>query len=661
MVPKRLSTLLLIGCCILSSVKVTLAWRTSTSENYVRTAQGKDAQTRKKAFRKGAGTRHRLQGTGIQIQPENYKKEKKCKHLKTKKVKKHHHQYSDRTHAPHEVYQGQDNGSNRDLTTKESVSTSARGKQMRRKTNQILSTKPISRGEPDDPFFHFHGTQESFATFKQPADDDDYEYQTFWTYPYGYDPKHYAYDECEMPSMSPSMSMQPSLSPSPKPSRTPSSSPSYEPSHTPTISNEPTISFQPSLSHVPSNSMIPSSDPTYNPEFCDAYKDDGTVKVSGYAVEGEFTYEMVSSDPRVSFDDFDDLLNETNRLLGHFLTLELVCREETGSEEDQVLVQSTLKEDAFFHYGGRRGLKLQNEGIISNQFPGSSKRSLQFIDGVEPIVGKVIGKCTAPEKDQRCDQIEGNYLAYLRETDQALTPIEAQTLVLETLEQIVESGDIQGEVSMTDIVKLAWGKGSIASMYPEAQPPQSLSIGENPVTRRITSTGISVIAAASVITVVFVYAATRKMKSSEIKTIENLIDDDASQFSARGYLSEHTDIMSTSSSQKWRHDRDAHIVGEDDSVFSDTNNIIQDLATFENGQLSKSNLGGYTDALNVHSCTSATCAICREKRRNPTFCRVDILNPVVEIEEGERGVEASIYDVMGLEPRSYQAPDTVTF
>lgn len=690
MVSKRVSILFLFVCTLaLSSLQVTQAWKTNLSEKDLRVpvGQGDKKVTRKKAFRKGGGTRHRLQGDSIAA--THMHKEKKCKHLKTKKMKKHHNHYPHQTHAPHEVYHSNNNGPNRDLQTNEFISTSSRGKEKGRKLNQILSTDPSSRGEPEDPFFHYHGTEESFhnygtqtsfSTFKDPNNDDEYEYSTYWSYPYGYEPNLYSYGECEMPSMTPSVSLQPSSTPSLRPSSSPTGSPTKRPSSTPSlrpsasptgsptlhpssspsISHEPTLSHQPSVSNMPSNSMIPSASPSYDPKFCNAYKEDGTVTTTGYEVEGTFLYEMVTLNPLTTFTDFEELLKETNRMLGHLLTLELVCREESRNEADQSFAHSGQDEDVFFHSGGSRGLKAQNKGTMLNQSPENSKRSLEFIDGVEPIVGEVIVQCNPPEKEgQQCDQIKGNYRAYLR-MENSLTPEAAAELILSTLEEIVVSGDILRMDNMGDIVQLAWGKGSIASMNP--QQPISISFGEEPVNRRsITSTGISAIAAASVITIVFVYAASRKMKTSEIKTTENLIDDDASQFTSRGFLSEHTDNLSTSSSQKWRHDRDAHVVGEDDSVFSGTDNIMQDLAMFENGQLSKNNLGGHADALNVHSCTSATCNICRQKRNNPKFCRVDSLSPVVEIEEGGRAVEASIYDMMDLEPRSYQAPNTVSF
>lgn len=670
MASKRVSILFLFGCTLaLSSLQVTQAWKTNLSEKDLRVPvdQGGKKTTRKKAFRKGGGIRHRLQGDSIAA--THVYKEKKCKHLKTKKMKKHHNHYSHQTHAPHEVYHSNNNGPNRDLQTNEYVSTSSRGKKQGRKLNQILSTDPSLRGEPEDPFFHYHGTEESFhnygthtsfSTFKDPNNDDEYDYETYWSYPYGYEPNVYRYGECEMPSMTPSVSLQPSSTPSLRPSGSPTGSPTLHPSSSPSISHEPTLSHQPSISNMPSNSMIPSASPSYDPKFCNAYKGDGTVTTTDYEVEGTFLYEMVTLNTLQFFADFEELLKETNRLLGHLLTLKLVCREESGSEADQSFAHSGQEEDVFFHSDGSRGLKAQSKGIMLNQSPGNTKRSLEFVDGVEPIVGDVIDQCNPPKEDeQQCDLIEGNYRAYLR-IENSLTREAAAELILSTLEEIVLSGDILGMDDMGDIVQLAWGKGSIASMNP--QQPISISLGEEPVNRpMITPTGISVIAAASVITIVFVYAASRKMKTSEIKTTENLIDDDASQLTSRGFLSEHTDNMSTSSSQKWRQDRDAHIVGEDDSVFSGTDNIIQDLVMFENGQLSKNNLGGRADALNVHSCTSATCNICRQKRNNPKFCRVDALSPVVEIEEGGRAVEASIYDMMDLEPRSYQAPNTVSF
>eukprot|EP00549_Striatella_unipunctata_P015575 CAMPEP_0118723890 /NCGR_PEP_ID=MMETSP0800-20121206/32251_1 /TAXON_ID=210618 ORGANISM="Striatella unipunctata, Strain CCMP2910" /NCGR_SAMPLE_ID=MMETSP0800 /ASSEMBLY_ACC=CAM_ASM_000638 /LENGTH=379 /DNA_ID=CAMNT_0006632359 /DNA_START=90 /DNA_END=1229 /DNA_ORIENTATION=+ len=100
----------------------------------------------------------------------------------------------------------------------------------------------------------------------------------------------------------------------------------------------------------------------------------------------------------------------------------------------------------------------------------------------------------------------------------------------------------------------------------------------------------------------------------------------------------------TTSSTKWRRTRAAHVVGEDDSIFSspvrtsDHSYILDDLATEEIGNFevqyqkpfstssssSPHQVGRTHSGMNVHHCKSSTCEICSKRKIGATnFVRTD--------------------------------------
>ena len=175
----------------------------------------------------------------------------------------------------------------------------------------------------------------------------------------------------------------------------------------------------------------------------------------------------------------------------------------------------------------------------------------------------------------------------------------------------------------------------------------------------------------------FAFAAVRKREHHKLSAVEEDVEDNQSLFGKMSNGSNH-----------WRNQRGAHVLGEEDSVYSvdfDSDDIVADIRVAESSRLygmgisrqlgpQEDNLGGKGDALNVHTCTSATCPICNGTQ-SPTFVDThtgNILSPIEEVsasrEEGtpanvHRPITPSYSDTvdMDMAERNYQSPDTVEF
>jgi len=190
----------------------------------------------------------------------------------------------------------------------------------------------------------------------------------------------------------------------------------------------------------------------------------------------------------------------------------------------------------------------------------------------------------------------------------------------------------------------------------------------NQVKTGVSAFGGILIAGLAMVLVFFLLAAMRKREHTKLQRVEELVDDDQSLFgkSARGT------------------DPDAHVLGEDDSIYSDfdSDDIVADMQRAERSKLygmgtsrqlgpQEGNLGGTGHALNVHTCTSATCPIC-QNQQSPTFVDTntgDVLSPIEEVsasreEETPKNATTPTYSDtvdMDMAQRNYQSPDTVEF
>jgi hypothetical protein len=181
----------------------------------------------------------------------------------------------------------------------------------------------------------------------------------------------------------------------------------------------------------------------------------------------------------------------------------------------------------------------------------------------------------------------------------------------------------------------------------------------------------------------FAFAAVRKREHHKLSAVEEDVEDNQSLFGKMSNGSNH-----------WRNQRDAHVLGEEDSVDSvdfDSDDIVADIRVAESSSrlygmgisrqlgLQEDNLGGKGDALNVHTCTSATCPICNGTQ-SPTFVDThtgtNILSPIEEVSAStrEEGTPANVQrpitqlitpsysdTVVDMTERNYQSSDTVEF
>ena len=144
--------------------------------------------------------------------------------------------------------------------------------------------------------------------------------------------------------------------------------------------------------------------------------------------------------------------------------------------------------------------------------------------------------------------------------------------------------------------------------------------------------GYSLIMVGSVITLLFIFAATRKKNHHRTERMEELYEEEQDLF-GKGIglddMDNETDLMSTGS---FRHGRNVQILGDEHSQYG--------LGRYNGPETSR--LGQRGDSLDVHKCTSATCPICTQRLKDPTF--VKSLFPI---------------ELSGAKPRCYAVPDTV--
>jgi len=175
----------------------------------------------------------------------------------------------------------------------------------------------------------------------------------------------------------------------------------------------------------------------------------------------------------------------------------------------------------------------------------------------------------------------------------------------------------------------------------------------------LSSAGTFMVTAASTLIVLFVFVVSRKKRHYNIAVTEGILDDDSlfgkdsSQVDLSAYMVASDDTEGTSTTSNDLRQQ-AHIIGEDSSVFS--NPYEPDGRVYGLGSPNQSmsqqrgGLGLHSDnVLNVHKCTSTTCQICSNEQ-GPTFVSsdvVDLLSP-----NNQQQLE-------DIEQRSYVVPDTI--
>ena len=365
---------------------------------------------------------------------------------------------------------------------------------------------------------------------------------------------------------------------------------------------------------------------------------------------GMFEYQLVRA-TTASEADMDEILSNIDKLLLEILTDKLIwCGASTSSTRRRQLMVAA---DA----------RTIIDGISMNE-----------VDSLE--TNKECLDTTVPPDGFKCEVYVGTYTVWARAStepthDQLNNKISG--IVMNEMKGIVLNNERQEHLAdklddplVHDIVygggKLKTETNNIFDSVVNAEN------SNNQVNSGVSAFGGIMIAGLAMVLVFFIFAAMKKREHTKLQRVEELVDDDQSLFgkSAKGT------------------DPDAHVLGEDDSIYSDfdSDDIVADMQRAERSKLygmgtsrqlgpQEGNLGGTGHALNVHTCTSATCPIC-QNQQSPTFVDTntgDTLSPIEEVsasreEETPKNVTTPTYSDtvdMDMAQRNYQSPDTVEF
>jgi hypothetical protein len=393
-------------------------------------------------------------------------------------------------------------------------------------------------------------------------------------------------------------------------------------------------------------------------------------------VKGKYYYEMVTDDGA----DVQSILESLDAILKERVSPIVVqCGDSSNVSTDIDGVDLASNTMAISPYNARRMLESEKRFLGIED---SEERELQ-LDGVD--LGKndisVKNDCRRDVlvgEGENCNTYEGTYVLYIRESGESMTDEQAISSV---------SGAIKDQMSGVDELSLVGLIDGLEALYfiGDALPSSTTTIGkltdgrDANVKSSLSATGISLVSVGSLVTLLFLYAATRRRESYKVQRIEEVFEDDESIFGKNGQMG-GTDNTSNGS-DAWRATRSAHVLGEEDSVFSgdfESDNIMHDLRVAEKRRLygmggktrysqvgpRENDLGGTGDALNVHNCTSATCQICKNAGPNsPTFVPADLLTPISEV-TCETEIVSPRYsspDTVDIDmaPRPYTSPDTI--
>ena len=157
----------------------------------------------------------------------------------------------------------------------------------------------------------------------------------------------------------------------------------------------------------------------------------------------------------------------------------------------------------------------------------------------------------------------------------------------------------------------------------------------------VSGVGILLIATGSVVTLLFIFAASRRKENYRIRRMEEIIEEDELLFAKGGIgldeFENETDLMSYTSG---RRDRDVVILGDENGEYIDH---PPNLHIYGHGS-PRGGLNDQGDSMNVHKCTSATCEICTKRSPNPIF--VKSMYPDTAV-------------MTNAKPRDYFSPDTI--
>ena len=476
----------------------------------------------------------------------------------------------------------------------------------------------------------------------------------------------YDYVECETPSSQPSSSSRPSSRPSKTPSLSPTALPSLEPSPSPTLSKQPSqfpslnpspspsISQLPSVSQNPSLSLVPTQGPTmdHSPACVELAKNvthvhtNNTVVYSPNGEMGYYEYQMVFVDGLTE----GELIDTVEDVLQSILSKALIWCPQINAR--------------------RQMRALSSRALMSEDNPDMVIDGIDLY-GTKENTGKKCGSAVTDDMvdGQKCMVLKGEFKTYLRKKVNNPTPEKVHEHILKKIQDEMLNNALAAKVKKADTIvyqgALTKGKDTDTVGISAGERAQDPSANTS-----ISSLGGVIVGSCVVMTLIFLFAATRKREHHKLKVVEQVFEDDESIFG-----NTNSDMMSNGSDY-WKTQRGAHVLGEDDSVYSDFDghDILADMKKAEKRHLygtgsrgirgpQEDNLGARGDSLDVHNCTSATCQICTGRNR-PIFVNSDLLSPIVEVSpsrEEESQISPSYANTIDMDraERKYASPDTV--
>lgn len=446
----------------------------------------------------------------------------------------------------------------------------------------------------------------------------------------------YDYVLCEYPSYQPSVSPSPSQVPSISPTALPSVAPSMNPSQGPTLSHAPSVSMMPSQSAVPSQTPTMTFSPGCDIPLNEVYNEAGFTdviapgptslpNVQGGIYEYQLVYQ-VNADANEILMDLDEVLNEKLR------DLLIWCGKKSGR---RLLASSD---------NIRELMEQQNDEFIIDSI------SMNGVD-TEATNRKCSAKTTVPQ-GHTCKVFQGDYTLYVR-NDRTFSNEAIWTHVNNIIMELMNNG-----LELTNVYDIIFGG---AEAIGEEEGPITLAAGQRgdqpAADQKVSPLGGTIMGLGVLVTLLFLFAATRKREHYNMERVEQIYDDDESLFDKS--IGQGTDVMSNGSR--------ARVLGDDDdSAFLDSDDIVADIQMAERHRLygmglrgsrlgpQENDLGGSGEAINVHNCTSATCPICSSKKR-PIFVNTDLSA------EGTEMYTPTYSDTVNMDManRRYMSPDTI--
>ncbi len=478
-------------------------------------------------------------------------------------------------------------------------------------------------------------------------------------------------DECEYPSAAPSLSQMPSFQPTSMPSAPPTKAPTQSPTKAPTRAptqsptkaptksptKAPTVSPQPTTSPQPTSTFSPSNNPTMtHSPGCQALQD-GTVFAEGEEASQEYYYQLVTTDGA----DISTILTSLDSALRNAIGYELVyCGDKLMRGYNSGNSRALSVEDKM----NFNGIDFQTMAIGTSV----GNRSLR-IDGLDMMgpdeeVGDAYqcNDLVDVNSGQVCNVYKGSFKVYYR--DGTFTEHQAKEKVLKQIRDTMNNEEAKTDMlsEVDDAWDISFGDGDrVNGRNQNADGAVLGGVNDSSVNGGLSGIGIAMVASASVIGVLFLFAASRRREHSKLQVMEQVIEDDESIFDKSVGFAMSTDGTEVFAGS----DKMAHVLGDDDSVFSglDDDRYMSQKRLYGMGSRSnpigprENNLGLRGNALNVHTCTSATCEICGRNAdmNSPTFVPTDF-GP------DERDVCTPIYsDTVDIDmaERPYASPDTV--